>query len=294
MLWVAPCEGRVLQVGAARVLKVPSQAATVAMPGDVVRIDPGTYADCAVWRAPRLVIEAAGPGVVLAGKVCAETATFIVLGNDTVISGLTFAGAAGAGHNAAAIKGLGVNLTVQDSRFVDNENGILAGGPRTSVVRITGSTFIGNGSCLGACAHAVYAGAPIFLLEVEGCVFRGTRTAHHIKSRAQNTVVRRSWISDGPEGTSSYLIETPNGGNLLVQDNILQKGPRSENPAAAISVGVEGVTNPTGAQIVQDNTFVNDLPGRTIFVRNSASAPVALDRNWLIGDVARLEAGPVR
>ena len=114
MLVAFPCQGRVLQVGAARVLKVPSQAATVAGPGDVVRIDPGTYADCAVWRAPRLVIEAAGPGVVLAGKVCAETATFIVLGNDTVITGLTFAGAAGAGHNAAAIKGLGVNLTVQE------------------------------------------------------------------------------------------------------------------------------------------------------------------------------------
>src|ERR1700739_4250502 len=73
---------RDLPVGPTRVLKVPSQAATVALSGDIVRIDPGTYADCAIWTASHLTIEAAGPGVVIAGKTCAGKGIFITLGAD--------------------------------------------------------------------------------------------------------------------------------------------------------------------------------------------------------------------
>ena len=78
-----PARARELDVGPARALKLPSQAAAIAMNGDTIRIDPGTYADCAIWNAARLVIEAAGPGVILAGKTCAEKGIFIVEGADT-------------------------------------------------------------------------------------------------------------------------------------------------------------------------------------------------------------------
>jgi hypothetical protein len=81
---------------------------------------------------------------------------------------------------------------VERSRFLRNENGILAGGSPDSVVRITDSEFIGNGACIDACAHSVYAGAPIYLLDIRRCVFLDTKVAHHIKSRARNTVVRDS------------------------------------------------------------------------------------------------------
>lgn len=277
--------GRILEVGSARVLKVPSQAATVAVPGDVVRIDPGTYADCAIWAASRLVIEASADGVLLAGKTCAGKGIFLFLGNDVTVRGITFAGASVAGHNGAGIRMAGDNLTVERSSFINNENGILAGGSRRSILRIRESTFIGNGACIEACAHGVYAGAQVYLLDIDRCVFRETRTAHHIKSRALNTIVTKSRIEDGDDGTSSYLIETPNGGNLLVQDNVLQKGRHSSNPAVAISIGVEGVKNPTQALIIRDNVFRSDLPTRTSFVRNSSTTPVELGGNELTGDV---------
>ena len=74
---------------------------------------------------------------------------------------------------------------MEDSRFLNNENGILAGGGPDSVLRITDSEFIGNGTCIAACAHGVYAGAAIFLLDIQHCVFRDTKVAHHIKSRAR-------------------------------------------------------------------------------------------------------------
>lgn len=282
----SPAAGaRDLSVGPTRVLKVPSQAATVAADGDVVRIDPGTYWDCAVWNASRLTIEATGPNVRIAGKSCASKGIFITQGADIVIRGITFADASVRWHNGAGIRAAGRNLTVENSRFLHNENGILAGGGPDSVLRITDSAFIGNGACIEACAHGVYAGAPIALLEIERCVFMDTKIAHHIKSRARNTVIRDNRIEDGPNGTASYLIDIPNGGNVLIQGNTMQKGAHSDNPAAAISIGVEGVRNPTGVLIVRDNTFHSDVHGRTAFIRNSTPVPVEMAENVVGGDV---------
>ena len=100
----SPAGARVLNVGADRALKTPSEAATVAAAGDIVRIDPGTYVDCAFWRASRLLIEAAGPGVRIEGKVCGEKAIFVIQGDDITIRGITFAGATVVWHNAAGIR----------------------------------------------------------------------------------------------------------------------------------------------------------------------------------------------
>jgi nitrous oxidase accessory protein NosD len=284
-------KARDLTVGAARVLKLPSQAATVALAGDTIRIDPGTYADCAVWRASRLTIEAAGSDVVLTGPICFDQGIFITVGHDITVRGLTFAGARGRYHNAAGIRGAGDNLTVEDSRFLDNENGILAGGSPDSVLRVLDSEFRGNGSCEGACAHGVYAGQPMALLDVERCRFSDTHFGHHIKSRARATRVIGNRITDGAEGNSSYLIELPNGGDALIQDNVLQKGPHSDNPGVVISIGIEGVTNPTRSLVIRANRFTSDLSKPTLFVRNSTTTAADLEGNVLTGQVVPLQ-GP--
>jgi hypothetical protein len=288
MLCSMPAVARQLLVGPGHVLKVPSQAAAIAADGDVVRIDPGVYVDCAVWKASRLLIEASGPGVRIAGKTCADKGIFITLGSDIVVRGITFADAQVRWHNGAGIRAAGRNLTVEHSRFLNNENGILAGGGPDSVLRITDSTFIGNGACIAACAHGVYAGAPIALLDIEHSVFRNTKVGHHIKSRARNTIIRNNRIEDGSNGTASYLIDIPNGGNVLIQENTLQKGTHSDNPDAAISIGVEGVTNPTDVLIVRDNIFHSDVPKRTTFVRNSTAVPVTMAANTVSGNVEAL------
>jgi hypothetical protein len=296
MLWVitliaSPSAARVLEVGPTRTLKLPSQAASIAVRGDVVRIDPGIYADCALWRASGIVIEAAAQPVMLTGKVCFGVGIFVVAGSDITIRGLGFAGAEGEGHNVAGIRLVGDNLTVEHSRFLHNENGILAAGSPASILRVSDSTFIGNGACIIACAHGIYAGTPIARLDVQRCVFLDTRVAHHIKSRAQETIVRDSRIEDGASGTSSYLIETPNGGNLLVANNVLGKGPNSSNPRVAVSIGIEGEKNPTTSLVIRDNQFRNDGATETVFVRNSTRTPAELSGNTVSGAVQLLE-GP--
>ncbi len=286
-----PAQARVLLVGPQRAIQLPSQAAAIARDGDRIVIDPGIYRDCAVWRASNLVIEGRAPGVTMSGRVCFERGIFIFAGNNTTVRNLAFAGAHGLWHTAAGILQEGNNLLVENSRFEDNENGILAGGGPASQIRVVNSRFRGNGSCQGACAHGIYVGGPIASLEVERCHFLDTRTAHHIKSRARTTIVRDSYIADGDSGTSSYLIDIPNGGNALVQHNTLHKGRNSGNPEVAITIGEEGVKNPTGSVIVRDNSFASALPAPTIFVRNNTTTAAILSGNRLEGRIAPL-TGP--
>jgi hypothetical protein len=288
MLSLGSAQARELNVGANHVLKVPSQAATVAGPGDVVRIEAGTYEDCAIWRAPRLTIEAVGGVVRITGPVCADKGLFVVAADDVKVRGITFSGAVDSWNNGAGIRGLGNNLTVEGSQFIDNQDGILTAGGPDSVVRVTNSVFYGNGACIGECAHGIYAGTANRLLDVEHCIFANTRTGHHIKSRARNTVIEDNTIEDGPDGTSSYLIDVPNGGNVLIQDNRMEKGSRSENREVAISIGVEGVTNPTQVLIVRGNQFRNDIGAPTTLVRNSSATPAEVLDNQVTGPVTLL------
>jgi len=233
--------GRTLEVGPGHTLKLPSQASLVARDGDTVLIDPGDYDDCAVWRANRLTIAARAPGVVFVGKTCQGKAIFVINGNDVTVRGITFTHAAVADRNGAGIRAQGGNLTVEDSRFIDNEEGILAGWTAGATIRVTGSEFRGNGTCQAACAHGIYVGA-IGLLEVDDSRFTDTHEGHDIKSRALRTVLRGNDISDGPSGHASYLVDVPNGGDLLMERNTLSKGPHTDNETTAISIGAASRT----------------------------------------------------
>ena len=279
-------------VGADQAYKTLGEAAHAAGPGDTVRITPGTYQDCAIWTSSDLTIEGAGAGVVLAGPVCAGKAIFVIRADHVTISGLTFAHARSPDGNGAGINFEGVDLTVNDATFLDNQDGILAGNNPVSTIEIRDSTFDRNGACeprMG-CAHGVYVGH-IALLRIEHSHFEGTLAGHHIKSRALSTEVLDSHIEDGTSGTSSYLIDVPNGGALLVSGNVLEKGPNTENHNAVIAIGEEGALVTGGNVVIRDNTFTNDGPPTTL-VRNRTAQPAQLVGNVLSGNTATPLAGP--
>ena len=300
LLGLAPAFGLVsagsaatLEVGPGRRLTVPSEAARVARDGDTIAIDAGDYVDCAVWTRRNLVIEGRGRGAVIRRRVCDEKGVFVTVGDHITIRNLTFADARAPSHNGAGIRAEGGDLTVENSRFVDNENGILSG-PSDGTILVRGSEFRGNGTCEAACAHAIYAGR-IGLLRVERSRFSGTHQGHDIKSRARRTELIDNVIEDGPHGSSSYLVDMPNGGATLIQGNRMTKGPKSDNPGTAISVGAEGVSNPTPWLVVRNNRFVNRQTVHTVFVRNLTATEARLAGNVLRGDVTPLDGpGSVR
>ncbi|MBV9251842.1 MAG: hypothetical protein JO227_21695 [Acetobacteraceae bacterium] len=280
--------GRTLQVGPQRALKLASDAAAEARDGDTIVVDAGKYDDCAVWRANRLTIIGAGTGAVFLGKTCEGKAIFVVSGQDMHIQNVTFEHAAVPAHNGAGIRAEGGDLLVENCRFIDNEEGILSGPMPGVTIAIVSSEFNGNGNCIAACAHGIYAGK-VGLLRVENSRFINTHQGHHVKSRALHTIIRGNTIEDGPEGNSSYLIDIPNGGDLLIERNALVKGPHTDNPAAAISLGAEGVSNPTRSLQIRNNTFANKMPVATVFVRNRTEAPAELIGNRFEGMVVPLE-----
>ena len=294
-----PAAARTWEVGPGRAIVSPEQVAALVKDGDRVVFDPGIYRHCAIWQASRLVVEARPlpaemnqtvmTQTVVTGPPCADRGLFVFLGNDITVRGLTFAHAQDTWHTGAGILMEGANLTVQNSQFLDNENGILAGGPPGSVVRIEQDVFRGNGSCEGACAHALYVGKRIARLEVVGCRFLDTHVGHAIKSRALATIVRDSRIEDGPSGTSSYLIELPDGGDGEIVNNVLEKGENSQSREVAISIGAEDGLNPTHVLLIRGNRFTSELPGPVHFVHNFTRTLARLEGNTLVGNVVALE-----
>jgi hypothetical protein len=276
---------RVIDVGPDEFYRTPSEAANVVQDGYTVRIAPGEYVDCASWRANNLTIVAPAGDVHVRDRTCERKGIWVVSGNDIVVDGITFSGARVPDMNGAGIRAQGRNLTVRNSTFIDNQVAILTNPNPESTILIENSTFERNGE-----SHGVYAGRSA-RLRVANSVFRGHRIRHNIKSRALVTEVVDNVIEDGPRGSSSYLIEAPNGGTVTITGNTLHKGPNTDNAGTAIFIGAEGNLQPSEGIYVSENEFRNDGPTITVFVRNATNTPAVLQRNRLIGSVIPLE-GP--
>jgi hypothetical protein len=137
---------RLLQVGPGRRLKLPSKAAALARTGDVVEIDAETYVgDVAVWTADNLTIRGVGgrPKLLAAGESAENKATWVIKGRNAVVEGIEFAEAVSTNGNGAGIRAEGINLTVRDCYFHDNQEGILSALNTTTsriVIEIPNST----------------------------------------------------------------------------------------------------------------------------------------------------------
>lgn len=271
-----------LDVGQGKQFPTPAKAIAAAHSGDTVRIFPGQYYSCAIVRQSDLTIEGVGQGAVLTDTTCAGKAILVINGNNITVRNLTLQRARVPDRNGAGIRAEGGNLTVENTRFIDNEDGILAASNPHATIRITGSLFSGNGVCARSCAHAIYVNR-IGLLDIENTKFTDTHQGHDIKSRALSTRIVNDFIEDGPNGTSSYLIDIPNGGGVLIAHNRMEKGPHSENHATAISIGEEGVKQPTPSIVVKDNVFTNNTGYTTTFVRNITATPAQLSGNVFKG-----------
>jgi hypothetical protein len=279
-----------LEVGAGKPYPLPSAAAAAAHDGDLIAIAAGSYVDCAVWKANNLTVQGAGSdATVISGPACAGKGLFIAQGNAITVRGLALTNAHVNDFNGAGIRAEGGDLTVEHVRFANNEDGILAGNLPGTTITIRDSEFIGNGTCQGSggCAHGVYVGH-LALLRVEHSRFFATRAGHHIKSRALRTEVIGCDLSDGANGTSSFAVDVPNGGAVLLRDNRIQKGPKSGNHTAAIMIGEEGATQPTPAIVVEHNTLLVEGTYKAYLVDNHTPTEAALNGNTLRGNATAL------
>jgi Right handed beta helix region len=279
-----------LEVGAGKKYAAPSAAAAAAQDGDHIVIAAGTYFDCAFWRANNLVIEGAGPDkTVITDKTCGGKALFVMDGDNITVRNLTLTRARVPDFNGAGIRAEGGSLTVENVHFINNQDGILSSSLPQATILIRDSAFIRNGTCEGGggCAHGIYINAAK-LLRIEHSKFFETKEGHNIKSRAAMTEVIGCDIADGPKGTSSYAIDIPNGGGVVLRDSKIEKGPKSENHTAALIIGEEGVNQPTPEITVENNTFTVEGNYSSYLVDNMTATEANLKGNKLIGNAKAL------
>jgi hypothetical protein len=283
-----PVDARVLSAGPGKQFSNPSEAIAAASDGDTIQIDAGGnyFNDVAIINTSHLTIEGVGSqraviktdGRVYGRKgiwVFAETATDLTLRN------IDFEGARVSekdGANGAGIRALGRNLTVENCRFHNNQDGILGG---LGVTTIEHCEFDHNG--LTGLTHNLYIGDQNGTLIFRFNYSHDTVIGHLLKSRAAKNIIEYNRLSDDT-GTGSYELNLPNGGSANIIGNIIQQSAKSQNHVI-FSYGEEGITHPNSELNVVNNTFVNDADSGTFIStgRLPAGCSVRLLNNIFAG-----------
>jgi parallel beta helix pectate lyase-like protein len=275
-----------LQVGPTRPFQAPCAAIAAAAPGDIIEIDAGLYlGDVCAWHTDNLTIRGVNGWARLDAKSknAQGKGIWVPYGRDTVIENIEFFGAKVPDKNGAGIRASGVNLTVRNCYFHDNEEGILESNIAGSNILIEFTEFDNNGYRDGQ-SHNVYIG------HVASLIFRynyshNSVTGHLLKTRAAVNYILYNRLT-GEDGTGSYEVDVPNGGTTYVIGNLIQQGPNTEN-STLLTYLEEGInaSNPGTDLYVVNNTFVNQRPagGTFVYVRPAGPTPPVLVNNIFYG-----------
>lgn len=257
---------RTIRVGPAQELRTIAQASIAARDGDVVEVEAGTYRrDVAVWRQNALTLRAVGGRAILVadGAYADGKAIWVIRNGDFTIEGFDFVGARVPDRNGAGIRFERGQLTVRDSRFIDNEMGLLTGNDASSRLTIERCEFSGpvDGD---RWYHNLYVGL-IDRLVVRDSWSHSARVGHLLKSRARENRIIGNRLVDG-DGNASYELEFPNGGIAQVVGNRIEQSARTRN-RVIVSIGAEGYRWPVNELEMSRNTVVNRRDGPAVFVR---------------------------
>ena len=291
-----------LTVGAGLQFGTVAQAVAASHDGDVILIEAGTYKNDFVQINDSVTLCAVGGMATIQATVPPSNLKGIItVGDgshapDVTLEGLVLTGAtisAAEGNNAAGIRYQSGTLTLDNDIVRGNQDGLLAT-PEVAnqgTIIVNASTFAANGAGDGY-SHNLYIGH-VAQFTFEDSVSTGAILGHDIKSRALNTAILDSTISDGPTATTSYEIDLPNGGNALIQGNTIEQGPKSANPVI-ISYGEEGGVPAGSTLVVTGNTILNDLTAHVpTGVRNTTTLVASVSDNQYYGLTSgQLVSGP--
>ncbi len=282
----------ILTVGVGQQYASISDAVAASHDGDTLRVQAGTYLNDFATINTKITIEGVGGMAhLLATESPPDGKAILTTNTDVTLDHLEFSDAQVEDLNGAGVRYQGGNLVITNSYFHDNQNGLLGGPVPDGSITIRGSEFAYNGAGDGY-SHNLYVGDIASLL-IDNSYFRDALVGHEIKSRAERTTITNSRIQDGPNGTASYSIDLPNGGDAVIQGNVIQQGPQTQNPAI-IAVGEEDGLHANTAVRIIGNTILNDLADPfSSAVINPANAAVSLTGNAVYGlTPSELVTGP--
>ncbi|MDP6542594.1 MAG: right-handed parallel beta-helix repeat-containing protein [Phycisphaerae bacterium] len=251
-----PQAGKTLKVGPGQKYSRLSKALRDARDGYVIEIDSsGKYAgDVCLIRPNGLTIRGVGKQRAkfpAAGKHYGGKAIWVIRGNNVTVENIEFSGARVRDKNGAGIRAEGKGLTLRNCKFHDCEDGILGGG---GTMLIEYCEFSACG--LDGRSHNLYIGS------IDKLIFRHNyshhaKVGHLLKSRAKENHILYNYFTDGRTGSSSYVINLPNGGRSFIVGNILVQGARTQN-STLVAYGEEGVKYGKSELYVINNTLINN------------------------------------
>jgi len=268
---VSATHAKVWLVGPGLELQTPSMAIKKAGNGDIIKILAGIYEnDYAVINQDNLTIVGVNGFAHLksSGPVPGGKAIWVINGNNVTVQNIEFSGARVPDKNGAGIRLQSGSLTVDNCYFHDNQMGLLTSGNAKVRLTIKNSEFNHNVLKIPQMvnpAHNVYVGA-IDRFVMENSISRGAEYGHLVKSRARNTVIRNNRLFDEGDISASYLIDIPNGGNVLIENNYLYRNKGAQNNSL-ISYGVEGMKYSRNSLTIKYNTAINES-GIAFLLRN--------------------------
>ncbi len=247
-----------------------------------IAISPGTYADPNLHVARSMTLDAVVDGTVtLLGSSSLPNRKGLILadgiGTHLTVDGIRFQGAHISnldGGNGAGIRdqvsGAGSGLTITDSTFVGNQEGILTGGSNgLETVVIQRSKFQNNGNASKNTGqeHGIYVNSAASVV-IDGSVFCGqVGQGHNIKVRSAATTITNTQSYEGTSGggctnagNASRGIDIPNGGVASLVNVDLFQGAGSPN-WGMLSFGVEGVRYAANSLTMRDVDFVSTRGG---------------------------------
>jgi hypothetical protein len=285
---IAPCAAAeppsrpgILTVGPGQRFASIAAAVAAARDGDTVQISPGTYVNDFAEINARITLRGAGGMVrVIATRPPPDGKAAFTVKADVTFENFEITGVHVPSLIGAAIRHQGGHLTVLASFFHHNQTGLLTDHDPSATLTVRRSEFAHNlpsgVTSETGLTHNLYAGGIARLL-VEDSYFHDASLGHQLKSRAFETIIRGSRFAD-LDGTASYSIDLPNGGRVLLEGNVIEQGPRSDNPVI-VAFGEEGTANggqrPDSALTMRDNTVLNRLPGGFL-LWNGSGAPAAM------------------
>ena len=251
----------VLTVGSGQQFATVKAAVAASHDGDTLYVQAGTYLDdFSVINTKISIIGVGGMVHFVADEAIPNGKAFLVTNTDVTLDHLEFSGAHVSDDNGSGVRYQGGNLTITNSYFHDNQEGLLAGGEHPGgAINIQSSEFSHNGMSNGL-SHNIYVGE-VDNFTISGSYLHDAEVGNELKSRAATTVVVNNRIADD-NSTASYSIDLPNNGDATIKNNIIQQGPNTENPAiieygAGINKGF--ALWPDSSLSIEGNTIINQL-----------------------------------
>ncbi len=274
------CKATVWYVGPSRTYTLPSQVRLLVQDGDTIYIDGGIYQnDATKWVKKNLTIIGLGTGsnrtvLQYSGDIPNGKGIFVfetpVTCDNAYIENIVFDGAQVSdanGANGAGIRYQANNLTVNNCKFMNCQNGILEGNGSvtTSNVVIMNSEFYNNGYQLqndptySGYEHHIYISASTDTLLVQNCYFHHPRgQANSIKTRAQRSFILYNMVDEEATGYGSWELNIAQGGLNVLMGNIIIQGPAGANHGL---IGYDAVTNALEDFYFINNTVINQYAG---------------------------------